>query len=178
MHYLAYAVTEKGTEKEICDLMEPHRETFNEEDDGCSGFWDWYQIGGRWTGYLSDYDPTKDPANHEPCELCAGTGTRNDVHTNYQNRPCNGCSRDDTSVGIRIKWPTQFVQHNGDKVTITDGLLRDLKLPHTYISKDLVLEQNYWTGVDFKPSEDYDNRVKESLRKNIGSNLAVIDYHC
>lgn len=29
------------------------------------GFWDWYQIGGRWTGAFDDYDPEKDPANQE-----------------------------------------------------------------------------------------------------------------
>lgn len=30
--------------------------------------WDWYQIGGRWTGCLSNgaYDPEKDPANRDP----------------------------------------------------------------------------------------------------------------
>ncbi len=25
--------------------------------------WDWYQIGGRWTGLLDGYDAEKDPAN-------------------------------------------------------------------------------------------------------------------
>lgn len=27
--------------------------------------WDWYQIGGRWTGLLDGYDPQKDPKNLE-----------------------------------------------------------------------------------------------------------------
>ena len=38
--------------------------------------WDWYQTGGRWTGYYSDYDPSTDPKNIEVCSLCDGTGMR------------------------------------------------------------------------------------------------------
>lgn len=40
--------------------------------------WDWWTVGGRWTGLFSDYDPTKDPANLEVCTLCCGTGDRDD----------------------------------------------------------------------------------------------------
>ena len=25
------------------------------------GWWDWFQIGGRWTGFFDGYDPKKDP---------------------------------------------------------------------------------------------------------------------
>lgn len=33
---------------------------------GDSGWWDWYQIGGRWTGvHVPDYDPNTDPENIE-----------------------------------------------------------------------------------------------------------------
>jgi hypothetical protein len=44
------------------------------------GKWDWWQIGGRWTGALTqDYDPTKDIENQEWCDLCGGTGNRPDI---------------------------------------------------------------------------------------------------
>ena len=38
--------------------------------------WDWYVIGGRYTGSLTGYDPEKDPANTKVCSLCGGTGKR------------------------------------------------------------------------------------------------------
>lgn len=41
--------------------------------------WDWWQIGGRWTGALDgDYDPCQDIENQEWCKVCDGTGNRTD----------------------------------------------------------------------------------------------------
>lgn len=40
--------------------------------------WDWWVIGGRYTGRMGTYDPEKDPHNYEPCIYCGGTGTRSD----------------------------------------------------------------------------------------------------
>jgi len=41
------------------------------------GFWDWWQIGGRWKGiHIPDYDPNEDPDHEEVCNLCGGTGDR------------------------------------------------------------------------------------------------------
>lgn len=34
--------------------------------------WDWYQVGGRWTGFLSDYNPLDDPNNVKECFHCQG----------------------------------------------------------------------------------------------------------
>jgi hypothetical protein len=42
--------------------------------------WDWWQIGGRWTGTFADgYNPSEDPNNIEVCSLCEGTGQRTDA---------------------------------------------------------------------------------------------------
>ena len=66
-------------EERIDDDLAPFytcREVQQVEEDGekywtnPDGHWDWFQIGGRWTGHLSDYDPEKDPANIERCDLC------------------------------------------------------------------------------------------------------------
>lgn len=41
------------------------------------GQWDWWMVGGRWTGLLAkDYEPGSDPQNYHPCELCGQTGVR------------------------------------------------------------------------------------------------------
>lgn len=79
-------------------------------------FWDWWQIGGRWTGYLSDYDPNLDPNNIETCTPCGGSGTRPDGVERFgaewaeANNGCNGCN----GTGMRISWPTQWAKHEGD----------------------------------------------------------------
>ena len=64
------------------------------EDQG--GFWDWYQIGGRWTGVLDGYEPDEDPRNVEECFCCGGTGFRNDAigkqaREREPSYTCNGC---------------------------------------------------------------------------------------
>jgi len=42
--------------------------------------WDWWAIGGRWTGafHKEDYDPRTDERNIEVCRLCSGSGARTD----------------------------------------------------------------------------------------------------
>jgi hypothetical protein len=68
--------------------------------------WDWYKIGGRWTGmFASDYDPCKDPQNIETCPWCNGTGTRTDLG---EPRTCNGCN----GTGQRVKF--RLADFDGD----------------------------------------------------------------
>ena len=85
--------------------------------------WDWYQIGGRWTGTLDKYDPEKDENNIEICELCKGSGQRNDSLGKQarQKNPeyaCNGCQ----GKGKSVKWPTAWKEHNGDILPLKDCL--------------------------------------------------------
>ncbi|MGG5344003.1 hypothetical protein [Enterococcus sp. AZ192] len=76
-HFTVAVITEKGTEQEVDKLLAPYQENnmgdcpqeyleFNEDDDcdideqtGKKGYWenpnrkwDWYKIGGRWSGLL------------------------------------------------------------------------------------------------------------------------------
>jgi hypothetical protein len=99
-------ITEEAIEAAVNEAMGAH------EDQG--GFWDWFQIGGRWTGVLDGYDPETDPKNKKPCDLCGGTGDR----ATYRGEPkelqhpsgCNGCD----GTGIRTEWPTQWGFRAGD----------------------------------------------------------------
>ncbi len=76
--------------------------------------WDWWTVGGRWTGSLDGFDPRTDPANTEMCDLCAGTGTRPDWPEDCtaswiaECNGCNGCHGE----GTRLKW--NFARHDGD----------------------------------------------------------------
>ena len=86
--------------------------------------WDWYSIGGRYTGFLDpDYDPSKDPANTGICNICKGSGVRNDMPVfaegadpfksspiRLETAKCNGCD----GKGKSIKWPTEWKKHSGD----------------------------------------------------------------
>lgn len=59
MHYGTLVVmSERPTDLEeaVANAMECGRDSQ----------WDWYQIGGRWTGTFSGYDPETDPANIGP----------------------------------------------------------------------------------------------------------------
>lgn len=78
---------------ETCEGTGSHPTTANPD-----GHWDWYVVGGRWTGVLApDYDPAQDPANTERCPLCAGAG-------------CTSCDR----TGRRTKWPSEWAQTDVD----------------------------------------------------------------
>ena len=82
--------------------------------------WDWWTIGGRWTGHLLiGYDPGKDFDNYKQCSLCDGSGTRGDTNypegehhcrkPSYAGHPvigkgCNGC----TGTGWEYKWSSDL----------------------------------------------------------------------
>jgi hypothetical protein len=50
----------------VADALEPFRDVE----------FDYYVIGGCFTGLFDGYDPEQDPDNYETCVLCNGTGKR------------------------------------------------------------------------------------------------------
>lgn len=94
--------------------MEPYDENGTWFRDGSR--WDWYVIGGRATGFLTGYDPTKDPRNIQTCWLCAGSGIRPGGLQQFGQEwfdachGCNGCN----GAGKSVTWPTQFAPYDGD----------------------------------------------------------------
>lgn len=81
------------------------------------GFWDWFRIGGHWTGILDGYDPKQDPENIQTCRLCAGTGKRMDKVAEalpHLKDKCNGCN----GTGKSVKWPAEWKRHDGDIVPV------------------------------------------------------------
>lgn len=103
-----------------CDGTGYYKSTYNPKSK-----WDWYQIGGRWTGWLSDndYNPHEDPLNVETCNICNGIGIRDDWATIDEDgnkkfkdewaEKCNGCNSCH-GTGKRVKWPTQWLAQMSD----------------------------------------------------------------
>ena len=73
MHCYALVILEgepEDVDQAVADMLEPwHEYRYASYDDWPADeydrpFWDWYQIGGRWTGALDpDYSPKRDPRN-------------------------------------------------------------------------------------------------------------------
>lgn len=175
MHYLSYVAVKpngKPLEAQVAEIMEPHREWYNEETDESGGIWDWYQAGGRWTGFFDDYEPEKDPRNIETCDLCQGSGKRNDAlgldaRQRDPSYTCNGCS----GKGQRVKWPTQWAAYEGDIMPI-DSLTQgdDEKVPYTFfVNPDKAIEKaSSWKQPDFPgwPSEKGLSAAQSSKRNH------------
>lgn len=103
-------------EAAVAFQMAPYDE--NEEWFRDGSRWDWYVIGGRYTGRLSSYDPEQDQRNWETCAICGGSGVRHGGREEFGEQwyqacnGCNGCS----GKGTRLSY--QFVPFEGDIVQV------------------------------------------------------------
>jgi len=132
-------------------------EPFCEHDgDNPDGKWDFWQIGGRWTGLFDGYEPDKDPDNSEPCWLCGATGKRTDMEV------VNGCNRCN-GTGTAIKWPTKWKRHDGDIMKAST-----VKTWPEYIGETPYIDgQGGW----------HDNGVVEYAKANPNLFAVVVDFH-
>lgn len=146
-------VTLKEVESLVDIVLSPH---FGVE-------YDWYQIGGRYTGTFDGYDPEADPNNKEVCSLCKGTGKRTDMEV---VNGCNGCS----STGISIKWPTQWGFHDGDVVSVADALKSDIWITPIVTPDD-------WTEIEYEDDTVGRQEWVGLLSKYPDKWLVVVDCH-
>jgi len=147
-------------------------------------FFDYWIVGGRWTGEHDGYKPYEDTANMEVCDLCHGSGTRSDLvgsETNEYNRGCNGCS----GTGLKIKWDLN--PHPGDVMPLKD-VREDLMcntlivaMPGTKRAKVFQTEVlNSRTKNFDKTAFGSYNSVKAWLRDQLdvrNGYLVTLDYH-
>jgi hypothetical protein len=186
MHYLAYVVIppDGDPNEHIDKALAPWNEEVSDR-----GFWDWYVIGGRWTGHFDGYDPTADPANQETCTLCHGTGTRDWSPCNVTPEwiaecgGCNGCQ----GTGTSTKWSTQWAQRDEDVVPVPAALTKTLEGdgPFTIVAGEAVLQrETYLWDKEAKKGEflqtpDFDTKVAAILTDADPTwRVAVVDYHC
>jgi hypothetical protein len=152
MHFSLLVVSDqRPTDETLAKMMAP----FNEEVGGENSQWDWYQIGGRWTGALDGYNPDEDPANIEVCSICGGTGKRNDElgqRTRLENPAytCNGCQ----GKGKWVSWPTKWALHDGDRLQVK-ALSQPPKPTFAF------LKDGKWSGKNWSDSDhdvEWDNK--------------------
>lgn len=187
MHYHAevWVPSLNGLDQQLQFIMEPYR-----EGDTDGGFWDWYQIGGRYTGtHDSNYDPAKDPANIETCRQCEGTGFRSDSlgiqqRADTPSYTCNGCGEfkdgkwqhGPYGPGKSLKWPTEWRRVKSDVIPVS--AVSEALTAFTLIVAGEVLTQEKWDGHEWAKT-DFPGLVKPQLEKRGVKDgyLVTVDYH-
>lgn len=182
MHAVALVILPKDAldpEAHVKQAMAPFEEEFDDEADRYRGHWDWWQIGGRWTGKLSGYDPRLDPDNIKTCSLCNGTGKRPDAE---QFGPewlewsggCNGCG----GKGAEVTWPTSYKRHHGDVGPVTAAK------QHDFYPYSILTPEGRWVSREIDDGS-YKSKDEEEWRAEASAVLdaysdhlcVVVDYH-
>ena len=173
---------QENIDKAVEVAMEPYQE--RDYDDDIAGFWDWWQIGGRWTGaHVPGYDPEADPNNIEICQYCNGTGFRTDrggdeAREKDPTYTCNACGNFDrdekgkaigwkhgaAGAGKTVKWPTSWAHFPGDIMAVKD-------LPESLDCYTLLVKDFIATG--------FNGLVVPKLKELgvIDGYLVTVDYH-
>lgn len=123
MHYRVLAILEEPSIDKLAELMEPY---------GDGREWDFYQIGGRYTGFLDGYAPEKDPRNLEPCQY-------------HQSPDCPHCK----GTGSTVTWPTRWAPHIGDQIPVSQ--LTDVQVKGVYV---IVCSAGWFARERYTPWED------------------------
>ena len=113
----------------VADALEPTGDSLE---------WDWYQIGGRWTGLFDGYTPEDDPDLMETCRLCDGAGTRGDAQ-------CNGCD----GTGTRTAWPTSWPLRVADSIPCAK-----LTQDHLDACCAVVVNRRWYASERYEPWQD------------------------
>ncbi len=178
MHYHAevWLPSKEDVEEQLAEILGPHQEGEN------GGWWDWYQVGGRWSGaHHTEYSPEKDPRNWERCGICKGTGIRED-------KACNGCHHhtEDGKLeqqvegrrGWCVKWPTGWAPYDGDVIPVAE-VADDLKSYTLVVPGEVLHQQIYEPGGGKMVDQDMGTVKQELAKRGITEGYMVtVDYHC
>lgn len=172
-HFSTWVLIEDGAEVEprVTELLAP----YDGEWFADGSRWDWWQLGGRWTGSLDGYDPETDPANTETCLICGGTGRRADAERFEAESPgwiewsggCNGCQ----GKGIAQSWPTQWADHDGDVQDVAYVLER-LREPVPEVKQRLALVSGFKERHDAWDALSEDER--QTYKRSLGPPTALV----
>lgn len=204
MHYHAEIYLEKleNVDEQIAEIMKPYDEGLEierYEEDGEElwrnprGFWDFWVIGGRWTGDHTGYDPWKDRLNYSKCRWCGGTGFRNDAVGQEEREigptyTCNSCGEYDLETktwshgefgpGLSMAWIPR--PYYGDLMHIA-GIKDDLTCYTLIVNGKIYPKEHFdYENLTFLKNPEFDGNVMKKLNE-LGIKdgyLITVDYHC
>jgi len=141
--------------------------------------WDWYVVGGRWSGVLDTYDPKSEPLNWKICSICHGTGDRPGwvtykidpqkpgeklrVFVDDWAKKCDGCNACQ-GRGVVLKHSGFFVSHGGDALLM--GEIDWKALAQEQLELKMALYHDYHTA--WKKAESkfsWDDFSEEEITK-------------
>ena len=183
MHYHAevWIPTDEDVHGQVERALAPYQEGTAEH-----GFWDWWQIGGRWKGtHVPSYDAAEDPEHVELCRLCMGTGMRPgwawlDDKGDHQfadawAKECNGCNGC-RGTGKSLTWPTKWRRHEADVMAVAD--VPDDLSAFTLVVGGKVFHEQVW---DYEKSNETPFGTVKGKLAELGIDsgyLVTVDYHC
>lgn len=186
-HFVVWVLTESGPDDEaVARLLAPYDENGEWFAEGSR--WDWWVIGGRWTGMFDpDYDPSRDERNTQVCDLCGGSGIRPDAHTFGEewikwSNGCNGCS----GKGTRLAW--SLAPFDGDRKAVADVDISLVGTPVALVTPDGKWHERArmgWFGVTIddekgggeKPEKLWEAAVRALFDQHPGAAVTVVDCH-
>ncbi len=172
----------KDVFKAVLKIMEPYRERFDEAAGDYHGFWDWFVIGGRWSGAHTEaaLDPEKIKKFYEICEEKGlfWYGAKNPKKVQEARRREEFLK---LFPGFKGPIPTcrDVYKDDGyaDDVVPVEEVSSRLTC-YTLILPNEILHHEVWTGWGFCKT-DFDGNVKKALEKRgiTTGYLVTVDYH-
>jgi len=173
----------KDVLKAVSKVMEPYRERFDTATDEYVGFWDWWVIGGRWSGAHTKMklDPEKLRTFYRVCEekglFWIGSENPEEVQEGKRREEFLRLFPD-----FKGPIPTcrNVYKEDGysDDIAPVEEVTPQLKC-YTLVLPGGVLRCEIWDGHEFRKT-DFDGYVKKALeaRGITTGYLVTVDYHC
>ena len=181
-------------QKRYAGFRSPCREWLKDEWFEEGTHWDWYAIGGRWEGDLAaDYEPSDDPRNYSPCDLCNGTNVRSDTvgveQKMVEKQYCNGCTQSDAekakdltlSDGTKLFGMSRNFSNapTNKNVMLVKDIRKDFQ-PHAYVTpEDGWVESSkmlFWAATTDENPE-YEEAQKAAFEKYANRVAVLVDCH-
>jgi hypothetical protein len=166
MHFLLIAIAPRDVDaikhvaRNLAYYVDYSEHGFSNPDGNRGYTHDRWQTGGRWTGWLTGYNPVKDPANLEPCP------------NRYQGHPkdCARCNE----TGLSLKSPLLWKRYDGDVGTV------DKALANEYLPYALLTEDGVWIDLQERLGEhiiDHSADMRAAIEARRDLQAVVVDCH-
>jgi len=185
MHYHCEVYLErlpKDVFEAVSKVMEPYELWFDEATGERHGFWDWFVVGGQWSGAhtIATLDPSKIEKFYKICEekRLFWCGVKSPKKVQEAKRREEFLK---LFPGFEGPIPTCRDRYKDDGYVddvVSVGRVSPRLTCYTLILPDEVLHYKVWTGVDFCRT-DFDGYVKKALEQRgiTTGYLVTVDYH-